>query len=780
MDRVENLLFSLRAPILVALLALTGLCAWLAMPLKLDADLVKQLPVDQPFIQTALDYRDKIAGLNSVQIVVETKRGDIWNPAFLKKLYDITQDLFYLPGVSRTSVTSMWTPNTQVYEATEGAVEGRNLIPDSVRPDAITAVQVAQIRDDAFKGGLRGRLFSLDSRAAMIQASVDLNSSQDGTPIDLFAVAHDLETKVRKKYENDDVTIRVIGFTKFIGDIGDQARDVITFFLIALIASAAALWYYSRSLALTLITMFCSAASIVWLLAAVVWLGLSLNPLGLIVPFLVYAIGVSHGVQQINRFLAATVSGHTSIESAQRTFRRLLVPGFFSLVTVATGFAAMLIVPIPLIRDLAVIAAIGIGFKLIANLVMLPLLTSYVRFSPARVAHQKRLLEARQAFMGAISQDAHPVGAVIVTMLTLAVATFAVIQAQTVPIGHAKPGAPELWSSARYNVDAAAIAKAFDLDLDSFVVVSLTPVDACVNYPVLALIERFGVAMRTLPGVKSVFSFPEANRFVYSLVQEGNLKWRVLPRSAEVLAIGTTAISDTTGLRNSDCTILPIAIYLTDHKDETLRRISTAAQTFIAANKMDGVTFRLATGNGGVLAGINDSIRQSTPRTLGFVFVVIAILVFVAYRDWRAVICCVTPIAIVTCLGLSLMSWLGIGLTVTTLPVLVLSVGIGVDYGLYLYERIETHLAEGLTMDNAFILSLREEGAAVVYTALTLAIGVVMWAFSGLKFQADMGWLLSFLVLANAFAAITVMPALAVVLDLLVPRRRTASKAVTA
>ena len=318
------------------------------------------------------------------------------------------------------------------------------------------------------------------------------------------------------------------------------------------------------------------------------------------------------------------------------------------------------------------------------------------------------------------------------------------------------------------------MAKIFDLDLDSFVIVGVTPADACVNYPVLALIERFGVAMRALPGVKSVISFPEASRFVYSIVQEGNLKWRVLPAAADTLAIGTNAIADTTGLRNDDCTLLPIAVYLTDHRDATLRRVSAAAEAFIAANKMPDVTFRLATGNGGVLAGINDTVRRATPTALGLVFAVIALLVFVAYRDWRAVLCCVVPIAIVTALGLVLMSLLEIGLTVATLPVLVLSVGIGVDYGLYLYERIETHLREGLTMDNAFILSMREEGAAVVYTALTLAVGVVMWSFSGLKFQADMGWLLAFLVIANAIAAITVLPAMAVATDMIVPRRKRA------
>jgi predicted RND superfamily exporter protein len=424
------------------------------------------------------------------------------------------------------------------------------------------------------------------------------------------------------------------------------------------------------------------------------------------------------------------------------------------------------------VQDVAIIALVGIALKLVSNLVMLPLAMSYVRFGNAAVETQRRLAEARRRFMAAFSRDARPGPALAVLLVSVVLGGAALWNAIDVGVGHRRPGAQELWESSRYNVDSADIARNFNLDLDSFVVVTVAPVDACVDYQVMGLVEKFGVAMRAVDGVKSVMSLPEASRFVYSIVQEGNLKWRVLPRAPDVLAVATGAISDTTGLRNSDCTLLPIALYLTDHRDETLRRVAAAAETFVAENKMKGVEFRLATGNGGVLYAINDAVREARVTAPLLVFGVIAILIFAAFRDWRAVPCCVAPLALANALGLWLLSWLDIGLTVTTLPAFVLAAGIGVDYGLYLYERIEKHLQEGLRMDEAFTYAMREEGAAVVYTALTLALGVGCWAFSGLKFQADMGWLLAFLVLANALAAVTVLPAMAVVLDLILPRRR--------
>ncbi len=768
---IEHVLFGARALILLILGALTLLSVWLALPLRLDTDLEKQLPLGHPYARTALDYKEKIAGLNSVQIVVETKGGSIWTPKFLKTLYDVTQDVTFVPGVSRESVTSLWTPNTFVYQATEGAVEGRQLVPATVTADALSGGDVRSIRADANKGGYRGRLFGLDGKAAMIHAAIE-PQMPDGSKTDFIAVANDLEAKIRGKFETGDTTVRIIGFTKFVGDIGNEATNVLAFFALAFVLNALALWYYARSLTLTIVTVLCSAASIAWLFAIVRVAGLSLHPLGLIIPFLIYIIGVSHGVQQINRFLVSIVNGHGAEEAAQRTFRHLLLPGFFALVTVMASFGAILLIPIPFVEDLAVIALIGMALKVVSNLVMLPLAMSYVHFNAAAVERQRQLLGARRRFMAAFSRDARPVPALIVLLVSGVLGGAAIWNALGVGVGHQRPGAQELWESARYNVDAAAIAKNFDLDLDSFVIVTVAPVDACVDYKVMALVERFGVAMRNVEGVKSVMSLPEASRFVYSIVQEANLKWRVLPKAPDVLAVATGAISDTTGLRNSDCTLLPIAVYLTDHRDDTLRRVAAAAEAFVAANKMQGVTFRLATGNGGVLAAINDAVREALYTAPLLVFGVIAILVFAAFRDWRAVPCCIAPLALANALGLWLLSWLEIGLTVTTLPVFVLAAGIGVDYGLYLYERIEAHLREGLRMDEAFTYSMREEGAAVVYTALTLALGVGCWAFSGLKFQADMGWLLAFLVLANALAAVTVLPAMAVVLDLIVPRRR--------
>ena len=197
-------------------------------------------------------------------------------------------------------------------------------------------------------------------------------------------------------------------------------------------------------------------------------------------------------------------------------------------------------------------------------------------------------------------------------------------------------------------------------------------------------------------------------------------------------------------------------------------------------NPMEGVNIRLASGNMGVQAAVNEEITETELPMMMWVYAVIVALVMLTYRDWRAVVACCLPLTFGTFFGYWFMEVLQIGLTVATLPVMVLAVGIGVDYAYYIYNRVPYYMGEGLSVSDSFRQSLQEAGMATFFTALTLAVGVSTWAFSDLKFQADMGLLLAFMFMVNMIMAISVLPALAVTLEMLVPRKRPVARAKSA
>ena len=90
-----------------------------------------------------------------------------------------------------------------------------------------------------------------------------------------------------------------------------------------------------------------------------------------------------------------------------------------------------------------------------------------------------------------------------------------------------------------------------------------------------------------------------------------------------------------------------------------------------------------------------------------------------------------------------------------------LGVGVGVDYGFYIFSNLITHIREGVSTQEAYRRTLEATGKAVAFTGLTLAIGVCTWVFSPIKFQADMGKLLAFMFLVNMACALWLLPALA-------------------
>jgi hypothetical protein len=217
--------------------------------------------------------------------------------------------------------------------------------------------------------------------------------------------------------------------------------------------------------------------------------------------------------------------------------------------------------------------------------------------------------------------------------------------------------------------------------------------------------------------------------------------------------------------------VLPINVYLADHKAETIKRTVAVVKQWRSENVVEGLNVRLASGNAGVQAATNEVLEATELPMMLYVYATIVGLVFLTYRDWRAVIACCLPLTVATFVGYWFMKALDIGLTVATLPVMVLAVGIGVDYAFYIYNRLQLYLADGLTIVPAFRRALAETGIATIFTALTLSVGVATWVFSPLKFQADMGLLLAFMFMLNMIMAITLLPALAVMIDVLIPRR---------
>lgn len=757
--RLSALIFGHRKAWLAVFGILTVLFAASASRLTVDAGFNKMVPLEHEYMKVYREYEKVFGGANRIAIAIVRKDGDIYDKAFMAKLKGLTDDVFLLNGVDRPSVKSLFTPNTRFIEVIEEGFSGGNVIPATFQG---TDEDLARVRENVNKSSEVGRTVATDFTGALVAAGLLEIDPQTGRRLNYFEVAGKLE-ELRAKYSSDRHSVHIIGFAKAVGDIRDGARGVVTFFGLAFAITLVLMFWFVKDLKLTLVALVVAMMPVLWLLGTLPLLGFGIDPLSILVPFLIFSIGVSHAVQMTKTWEREVVAGADGLAAARRSFAKLFVPGTLALVTNVLGFAVIMLIPIDIVRELGITASLGVGWMIVTNKMLLPILLSHLTMSERAMRKQASSEGRIQRFWRTAARGVERPRATLIVAAAAVVLGAGLWQAHNLKVGDYGIGVPELRPDSRYNLDNAMIVDKFAIGVNTLGVVAQTKdvPGACTNYDIMTTIERFDWHMQNVPGTQSVISLPGLAKVVNAGFNEGNVKWRELPRDPQVMAQAVTPIDTSTGLLNPDCSAMQVLVNTTDQQGETIARLVARAKEFAAAANTDQLAFKLATGNMGVAAATNEAVDKARWEMNFAIFGALMLMCMATFRSLRATLCILVPLAIVSVLCEALMPTLGIGLKISTLPVIALGVGVGVDYGIYLYDRIEVHLREGKALATAFYEALNERGTAMVFTAVTMTIGVGTWALSALKFQADMGILLAFMFFLNMLGALFLLPALA-------------------
>ena len=760
----ERLLFNNRLAIVVICLFTTLVLGYQALGLSLNAAFEKMIPTGHPYIANFLENRKQLAGMgNTLRIAVEAKDGSIFDAEYLDTVRKLSDEVFLLPGVDRPYMKSLWAPAVRWTGVTEDGLDGGPVIPDDYDG---SAQSLEQVRINVERSGEIGQLVAANYQSSIVLVPLQERIAETGERIDYHALSQRIE-QLRAKYESDKISIHVTGFAKVVGDLIDGLRQVLVFFAAAIVICTAVLYWYTRCLRSTLLVVLCSMIAVVWLLGLLPTLGYELDPYSVLVPFLVFAIGMSHGAQKMNGIMQDVGRGTHKLVAARYTFRRLFLAGMTALLADAVGFAVLMVIDIQVIQDLAITASIGVAVLIFTNLVLLPILLSYTGVSP--VAAQ-RSLKAELMEANDVEHKKHPFWAFLdlftrtpwaglAVGLGLVLGAIGLTISFQLKIGDTDPGAPELRADSRYNQDNAFMVANYAASSDVFIVMVKTPQYACAHYSTLRAVDALERELQQLPGVEATSSLAGLAKVANAGMNEGSLKWYEMPRSQDMLnAIITRAPRE---MFNQNCDLLTVYAYLKDHKADTLTSVVNTVETFAAQYGSDDIRFLNAAGNAGIEAATNIVVKKANVQMLFLVYAAVIVLAFITFRSWRAVVCAVVPLMITSVLCEALMVWLNIGVKVATLPVIALGVGIGVDYALYVMTVTLARLKEGMSLSEAYYKALIFTGKVVVLTGITLGIAVATWAWSPIKFQADMGILLAFMFVWNMLGALILLPALA-------------------
>lgn len=762
---IERLVFNHRVVVLLLCLIATLVLGFHATRLQLNASFERVIPSSHPYIQNYLKYRSELPGLgNSVRVVVENTHGDIFDAEYLKVLSEVNDRLYLIQGTDRAWMRSLWMPLVRWRQITEEGIAGGPVMPDDYDG---SDKSIAALRQNVARAGLVGTLIANDQKSSMIIAPLMEIVPETGKALDYAAYSDELENQLRS-LQTDTIKVRIVGFAKLTGDLISGLFQIILYFCLSTLIAAIFVYLYTRCLRSTAMLVFTSLLGVCWMLGLMQLTGFSLDPYSILGPFLIFAIGLSHGAQKMNGILQDIGQGTHRYVAARYTFRRLFLTGLTALLVNIIGFAVLMVIDIPVIRDLAITTSLGVTVLIFTKLILIPVVLSYIGVGrkAAEIAlrndqmgkDETQTLGALWHFLVSFTERRRAIAAISVA---IALAAVALVVRVDLKVGDLDAGAPELRANSRYNQDMAFITEHFGLSSDQFAVIVKTDAEGCRSFENLLEMRRLGWELSQVRGVQTTQSLADLIQMMTAGMFEGNGKWSTISRDQRVTdtAFSSASVADP-GSTNIECSITPIVAYLADHRAETLTRVLKTVEAFAEEHNSKNIEFLPAAGSAGIEAVTNIVVEHSFWKMHFLLYGAVTLLCLIVFRSWRAALVALIPLLLTSILCETLMVWLGIGVKVATLPVIALGVGVGVDYALYLLSVQLMLQRNGHTLKEAYRGALNFTGRVVALIGITMAAGVVTWAFSPIKFQADMGILLTFMFLWNMVGALVLIPAL--------------------
>jgi hypothetical protein len=749
-----------------------------ASKIELQAAFEKMLPKNHPYVINYEENKRHLKGLgNSLTLTMQGSGDSVYEKEYLETLEKLNDEVFFIPGIERSAMRSIFTPNTRWRLVTEDGFAGGPVLPNYF--DGSTD-KIEELKTNVRNSGIVGSLIANKATSTSIIIPLMGRDPETGERLDYHRIAGQLED-LRTKYQgisankqgsieqptpSGDV-IYITGFAKVVGELINGLYSVMVFFAFAVLIAGALLYWYSRCFRSTLVVIVCTLIAIAWQLGILATLGYELDPYSILVPFLVFAIGMSHGAQKLNGVMQDIARGTHRYVAARYTFRRLFMAGVTALLSDGVGFAVLMIIQIQVIQDLAITASIGVLVLIFTNLILTPVVLSFTGVSIKSAEHAARIPQTEAEanwfwrFLLNFTDKRWAVGAILASAV---LAGIGIKVAQDLQIGDLDPGAPELRADSRYNQDVGYITENYSVSSDIFAIIVKHPeADGCIDYEALTMANELEWRLYHLPEVEGVDGLNVAVRRVMMGINEGYPKFNTIFRNQDTINYAATEMI-TLGYANPACTVWPIKIYLSDHKAATLTRVVDTLEQFNKDFPSDKVQFLGAAGSAGFEAATNIVVKKANREMMFYVYGAVILFCLMTFRSVPGVICAVVPLMLTSILCEALMVWLGIGVKVATLPVIALGVGVGVDYALYVLTVILDKTRKGIPLRQAYFETLNFTGRVVALIGVTLAAGVITWAWSPIKFQADMGILLTFMFLWNMVGALILMPALAVFL----------------
>lgn len=759
LSAAESYVFSAPKLFLGVILALTAFFAFRLPSLEIYTDFADLLPQGHPYIQLHNEIRDTFGGANGIIISVEVDEGTIFNDETLARIHRLTQAADSLPSVNHNLVSSITHRTARnVWLSDTGDIKSEPFY-DPLKEDYTETELEKMLRDVTANPSIYGLLVSPDLKAALIKAQLNEGA------IDYQAVFEQLQA-ARQDEAADGVSIYATGHPVLVGWVYSYLGQIMQIFLLTAATMVVLLIVYFRRAYGVFVPLAGILISSTWGLGFVSLLGYNLDPLTLVVPFLIAARGLSHGIQIVERYYHELPSARSGRDAAQRTFESLFRPGSLGVISDGVGILLIALGSIPINTKLAFYGSLWALSVIVSVLVVVPLILSLLP-APKSTAEKSNIFSGLVEKYAAFLVGGRASGRFLWAALALVVLGAGL--SSRVQIGESEPGSPLLYRDHDFNISSKAVNDKFPGSEELYIIAHTDEKGGLKRPEVLHAIAGLQRHMMLDPSLGGAKALPDVVVRVNRLLHNNDPRWMRIPEEPAYtggLMFAYMASSPVPGalkeFANPEETDANIVLFYKDHKGATIRRATTMLKDWInnPENQVDGLEFRLAGGIVGVTAAGNEAAFQTNLIVIPSVFLLIYVFVTSFYRSFQAGGVMLMAMVFATTLSYAYMGIVGIGINVNTVPIIAIGVGVGIDYSIYMMDRIREEYASCKDIRSAVAAALGTTGQAICFTALTLMSGVVMWVFlSDMRFQADAAKLLIVMLMFNAIAALALVPA---------------------
>lgn len=736
-------------------LLLTLVLAFFATRVHVQTVFEDLLPRSHPYVQVHERFQEHFGGSNVVSIMLAVKDGDIFNPKVLARVRKITNDLPLVNGVNSTQVVSLASSKLREIRASTDSIETRPVMwPDIPK----TPQEMQALRSSVLNSPLiYGPYVSRDLKATLI--TVDFYESL----VDYNKIFSQI-TKLAEAAQGDGVQVSVVGEPMLYGWVNYYVPETLHIFLFTIGCLVALLFLIARTWRGTLLPLLAGLTSALWALGFASLLGFNLDPLVIVIAFLITARSISHSVQLVSRFGDELAAGAvTTRAAASSAMLQLFKPGMLGVIADAGCMVVVVLTPIPLMQKVALVGTLWVLTIAVSACVMTPVLLSWLN-KPKGCAHPLDVFPLLDRVLTLAISVATSRWRYVVVAGAAAVFIASGVYAFNLRIGDADAGSPILWQGSRYNRDSAAVNRQFPGADRMYAVFAGGKPDDVKEPAVLenmASMQRYMAAQPEIGGSLSIADvIPSVNRVLH----EDNPRYQEFGKTknenGELFYMWGADAGVSAQFVDPKFQYAPVTFYFKDHRGDSIRTAVQRLKEFIADHPLKQGYYLLAGGVIGVTAAVNEVILSGQIESVALALLWLVICCAVAYRSMRAGIFFMVPVMLSNTVTFSFMAWKGIGMTLSTLPVAALGIGLGVDYAFYVVDGIREELHHHNDLKQAIRESLRTAGKGVLITALTLTVSVVLWLQSSLRFQAEMGLLMAIWLFVSAFSALFIMPAM--------------------